>query len=229
MKGIKNPEDWTALLNLAEAQDSVAQYEVAYYYDYGLKIEDTEIVSENKPKAFEWYYIAYKNGNRDAIIPTANFLSEGIYCDQNIGLAVDLYHKEIAIGSGLAANNLGLIFRDRQEYEIAFEWYKVAQGLDKSPSLRVALCHYLGIGTKKDVKEAFDILLQISKDAHVNSQYDVDEANYLLGKIYLNGDAVEKSIPRARHFLKLADADHDHRSAQELLIIIGRNDQTAQI
>jgi TPR repeat protein len=222
---ITNIEDWTILLQLAKAGDNVAQYEVASHYDYGLMIADVEIVAESKSKAFEWYYKAYKNGNDDAIIRTADFLSEGIYCEQDIELAIEFYKKGIDNGSGIAANNLAIIYRDNQDYKKAFELYKIAQKPDKSNSLKLALCYYFGIGTEKSIENALEILLKISQDISEfrNCQYEVDEANYLLGRIYLDGEVVERSIHKACHFIKLADADNDHRSAQELLSIIGRD------
>lgn len=52
----------------------------------------------------------------------------------------------------------------------------------------------------------------------------MDEANYLIGRIYLEGEVVKQDLSKARLFLELADQDGDHRSAQELLILIGRSD-----
>ena len=222
---MKNNKDWEVLLRRANACDNMAQYDVATGFDYGLTVDNTKIVSEDKSKAFEWYNSAYKNGNMDAVIRVADFLSEGIYCKQDIERAIELYQKGIDNGSGIAANNLGTIFRDKQDYKTAFELYQSSQNLDKSNSLKLALCHYWGIGTVKDLKKAYDILVKISQGSPDtnNSQYEIDEANYLLGRIYLDGEVVEKSIEKARYFLELADTDNDHRSAQELLIVIGRN------
>ena len=56
-----------------------------------------------------------------------------------------------------------------------------------------------------------------------NFDYEVNEANFLLGQIYLSGKHVVKDIDIARKYLLLADIDKDHLLAQELLIIIGRN------
>ncbi|MDB4918597.1 tetratricopeptide repeat protein [Mucilaginibacter sp.] len=222
---ITNIQDWNTLLQLAKAGDNVAQFEVASHYDYGLIIADVEIAAEGKSNAFEWYYKAYKNGNDDAIIRTADFLSEGIYCDPDIELAIELYKKGIDNGSGISANNLAIIRRNKQEYKKAFELYEIAQNLGKSNSLQLALCYHFGIGTEKSIENALEILLKISQDVSEfrNCQYEVDEANYLLGRIYLDGETVERSIHKARHFLKLADTDNNHRSAQELLLVIGRN------
>ena len=222
---ITNIEDWNTLLQTAKAGDNVAQFEVASHYDYGLIISDVTIVAESKSNAFEWYCKAYKNGDNDAITRTADFLSEGIYCDLDIELAIELYKKGIENGSGIAANNLAIVYKNKQEYKKAFELYEITQNLNKSNSLQLALCYYFGIGTEKSVQKAFEILLKISHDISEfrNCQYEVDEANYLLGRIYLDGAVVEKSIQKASHFLKLADVDNDHRSAQELLLVIGRN------
>jgi TPR repeat protein len=176
--------------------------------------------------AFKWYYSAYENGNVEASIRVADFLIEGIHCKQNIELAIELYRKGIDYGYGIAANNLATFYRDKQDYKEAFELYKVAQHLYNSDSLPLALCYYFGIGTTKDVTLAFEIFKNISKDKSKagNYQYDIDEANYFLGRIYLDGEIVDKSITKARAFLQLADADDDHRSARELLMIIGKND-----
>jgi len=217
-------EDWTSLLALAEAGDPIAQYNVATNYDFGLVVMDTQIVEENQSMAFKWYDKAYENGNNDAIIRLADFLSEGIHCKQNIALAIELYQKEIENGDGLAANNLAIVYRDQQEYQKAFELHKIAQDLSKTSSLKLALCYHFGIGTEKDVKKSFEIFHNIANESsdYINSQYEIDEANYFLGSIYLDGDIVEKSMTKARSFLQLANADGDHRSAQELLVLIGK-------
>lgn len=221
---LTNPEDWSRLLALAENNDPVAQYEVALYYDSGLVILGTKIIEENPSLAFRWYYKAYENGNADANTRIADFLSEGIYCDKNMELAIQLYQKGIDNGSGLAANNLAVIYRDQQNYEKAFELYKVSQYLDNTDSLNVALCYHFGIGTEKDVEKSFGIFKKIVDKSfeHLHSQYEIDEANYFLGRMYLDGEIVEKSITKARTFLERANADDDHRSAQELLILIGK-------
>jgi TPR repeat protein len=221
---ISSYDDWTALLELAEAGDGSAQKEAASYYDFGLTLSGVTIVPEDKLKAFEWYNRAYRNGNDDAIIRIADFLSEGIYCDLNIELAIGLYKKGIAKGSSIAATNLATVFRNEHDYTKAFELYNIAQDIDKSNSLELAICYYFGIGTEKNSKKAYEILLEISQNISQfgHFQYDIDEANYLLGKIYLDGDVVERSIQKACYFLKLADTDNDHPSAQHLLAVIGR-------
>ncbi len=223
---ITTNEDWNCLLALAESGDSTAQYEVALHYDSGLVAMGIEVVVRSQSEAFKWYYRAFKKGNLEAITRVADFLSEGVHCEQNIELAIKLYQKGIDNGYSYAANNLATVYRDMNDFKSAFEFYKVAQSLSKSGSLSLALCHYFGIGTEKNVKMSFEIFHNISKDKSEfrNCQYDIDEANYFLGRIYLEGEIIEKSVINARAFLKLANTDNDHRSAQELLNIIGKND-----
>lgn len=223
---INTNEDWNHLLELAESDNNMAQYEVAVIYDSGLVIEGVEIVEESESEAFKWYYKAYQNGNIDVITRIADFFSQGIHCEQNLDLAIELYQKEIDKGYGLAANNLATVYRDLKDYKKAFEFYKIAQDLDNSDSLPLALCYYFGIGTEKNLKTSLEILLKISEDKSQsgNHQYAIDEANYFLGRIYFDGEIVEKSIIKARAFLEIANADNDHRSAQELLYIVGKSD-----
>ncbi|MCX2483468.1 hypothetical protein [Pedobacter sp. MR2016-24] len=74
--------DWIELLELADNGVNTAQYEVANNFDFGLVIKENKIVEENHTMAFKWYHKACVNGNTDAIIRLADFLSEGIYCKQ---------------------------------------------------------------------------------------------------------------------------------------------------
>jgi len=88
--------------------------------------------------------------------------------------------------------------------------------------LELALCYYYGIDTVEDKNKAMEIFINISND-NMNCQYDIDEANYYLGKIYLEGKIVAKSLEKARYYLKIANTDNDHNSANNLLLLIGRN------
>jgi TPR repeat protein len=110
-------EDWSHLLKLAEAGDNIAQGEVALHYDSGLIVKGIEIVKEDQSMAFKWYYSAYENGNINAITRVADFLIEGLYCKQDIELAIELYQKGIDNGYGIAANNLAVFYRDKQDYK----------------------------------------------------------------------------------------------------------------
>jgi TPR repeat protein len=213
-----NKENWDKLLELAKNGDSKSQYELACYLEDGKE----NIVEQNFSEAFEWYKKAYENGNIDATVRFADFLSEGINCKQDIDLAIKLYNIGIENGSSIASIGLATIYRDKQDFEQAFKLYTKTQEIEKTYPLALALCYYYGIGTTEDKNKAMEIFLNISNDS-MTFQSDIDEANYYLGKIYLEGKIVAKSLEKARYYLGLANTDNDHSSTNELLLLIGRN------
>jgi uncharacterized protein len=87
--------------------------------------------------------------------------------------------------------------------------------------LLIGLSYYYGIGVQKDKAKALQLFLNLNEIFY--AQFEVDEVNYLIGEIYLQGEVVEQDLEKARHYLELADSDGDHRSAQTLLILIGRS------
>lgn len=220
---ITNTKNWESLIELAKNENIDAQYEVASYFENGLILDGIEIVKIDEKQAFFWIKIAFKNGNLKALVRYADYLCEGILCEKNIDLAIKIYKKGIELGSKEASFNLGIEYRNKQDFNIAFEFYNKSQTPNKSYyELTLAMCYYFGIGTKKDKLKALKHFENIKMPD--NSPNEVDEANYMIGKIYLDGEVVEKSIEKARYYLELADNDQDHRSAQEILFIIGRTE-----
>lgn len=220
---VKNIDDFKLLLLKAENGNSEAMNEVSSYYEDGWTYDKVEIVKCDKKLAFYWTKKLYESENIDGMVGYANYLSDGIYeyCDKDIELAMELYEKAMNEGSQIAKFNLGIEYRNKQQFEKAFELYRKADSSEKYyAELTVGLCYYYGIGTKKNKLKALELFKSIDK--HYNSDYDIDEANYLIGKMYLEGEVVEQSIETARKYLELADKEGDHRSAQELLLIIGR-------
>ena len=220
---ILNKTDWYLLVDRAEKGDSNAMNEVSYYYQNGLIVDDIEIVKPNPQSAVDWTKRSYESGNLEGMVNYADCLSdsENIYCERDFDLAERIYKEAMNKGSSIASHNLAIEYRNKQNFKKAFELYQnLSRSKEFYPDLSIGLCYYYGIGTVKDRMKAFEVLQTISSDR--NSQYEVDEANYLIGKIYLDGEVVEQSIEKARYYLELADIDGDHRSAQELLLIIGR-------
>ena len=150
----------------------------------------------------------------------ADYLSTGENCNKNLELAIQLYEKGIELGFSEAAFNLGVEYRNKQDFKRAFEYYQRANEMSASSyQFDIAKCYYYGIGIEKDKNKALEILKNINFPER--NQYEVDEANYMLGLLYLDGEVVEKSLEDARRYLELANADQDHKSAKELLMIIG--------
>lgn len=220
---ITTTEKWNDLLKKAELGDTSAQFEVASIYENGLNIDNLEIVKKDIQSAFSWTKKAYENGHKEAKISYAHYLTDrnnplGVL---DIELGMKLYEEEMNNGDNYATYCLGLEYRNTQEFEKAFDHYvKANRNEEFYQELTIGMCYYYGVGVTKDKLRALEIFKSIALPNV--TPYEVDEANYMIGKIYLEGEVVEKNIDKARFHLELADKDGDHRSAQEILIIIGR-------
>jgi uncharacterized protein len=219
---------WKDLLTKAKKGDANAQNDVGNYFSFGLKTTTKEIiVRQSLSSAFSWYEKAAINGNADSLTNLADFLSEGKGCKKDINKAVEKYLLAIDRGSSRAAINLGTVYRDSGNFKKAFEYYSLANKMDKADySFTVGLCYYYGIGVSTDKAVACKHLLKVSVDKlQRHTQYQIDEANYILGRSYLTGEGVKKSLKKSRIYLKLANRDNDHRSAEQILFIVGQNNQ----
>src|SRR5690606_5230761 len=161
--------------------------------------KDEIIVKQNFSSAFTWYEKAAENGIINSITNLADFLSEGKGCKRNKDKAVEKYLLAIEKGSSRAAFNLGTIYRDDGNFKKAFEYYSLANKLDKGDySLIIGLCYYYGVGVSVDKKLACKHFHMVSDDKQQrHAQYEIDEANYILGLSYLTGDGVKKSIEKS--------------------------------
>lgn len=221
---MKNPHNRNlkTLLDLAEKGNLEAQYDLALYYSEKQTGEDgTTITSQDDTLSAMWMKRAYENGHLDAQTEYANYLCEGRGCERNLIMAFELYNDAIAKGHSRAALCWGIEYMLQQDYVRAFEFYALSNSMVVSTdNIRMGLCYYYGIGTPKNKALALEYFKSVN-EAEDNG-YDIDEANYLIGKMYLDGEIVQQSVDEARKYLELADRDGDHRSAQELLFIIGR-------
>lgn len=180
------------------------------------------------PMTFEEVKKEYENGNKNFIEEYAIFLRDGDSCERNIELSIKLFEEAINNNSTtISTVSLGFIQRDKQNFEKAFEYYCKAESLDDTfhPEI-IANCYYYGIGIKQNKAKALEILKQINQSN--SSKKTVQNANYMIGKIYLEGEIVDKSIEKARHYFELANSDNNHEGSQELLLIIGRNKDLIQ-
>jgi uncharacterized protein len=221
---IESQIDWENLFQNANSGNPKAQFEVGYYFENGLIRNNQIIVSPNLETSFQWYQKASQNGDIDAMSRYADFLSGGYGCELDYNAAIAVYADAIEGGSTIALENLGMTYRDLGDYKKAFHYYSLFQQMEETDcSLTMALCYYYGIGTDFDFERCVEILNNISEDVfQKNSQSEIDEANYLLGKLYFEGKILEKSVVKARYYLNLANKDDDHNSAKELLFAIGK-------
>ncbi len=212
--------DWQTLLIAAERGDADAQLEVGFQYGSGIIINGIVTSQPDEKLEFEWVKRAYENGNTEAIEYYAYHLSNGKYCDKDLTLAMKLYKKAIKMGSSSAAHNLGVEYSNKHKYKMAFSLYRKAH-TNLSADFSLGMCYYYGIGVQKNKLKALRFFKGILKEGYYLSGYESNEANYMIGKIYLEGEVVKRSIAKARHYLLLANEDGDHNSANEILMVIG--------
>lgn len=222
---IQSESDWNELKRKAENGDVGAMNEVAFWLREGLTLKNLEIVKVDKNDSFQWTIKAFQLGDLEATEQYADYLTDkkNEVCTPDIQLGIQLYEKCMQNGSKRAAYCLGLEYRNKQQFEKAFQYYLAAQNEENNyKELIIGQCYYYGIGVKKDKRKALEALKSVDKES--STSYEIDETNYLIGRIYLEGEAVEQNLSMARTYLELADKDGDHRSAQELLTLIGRAD-----
>lgn len=214
---------WKELLKLAKQGNENAQYEVACIYEKGLQINKKTIVKPSPKKALDWFVKSHKNGNSNATVRYADYLSEGKYCFKNLRRAISLYKKEIKNGSYAAIVNLATTYCHEKKWKDAIQLYNQIRKDFKIINNELAYCHFYGLGIKQDKSKAMKLLKLIANNTSINrnSEYDVNNANYYIGLIYLEGEVVKQSIKRARKYFKLANIDNDHKNASELLLLIG--------
>ncbi len=227
---IENIDDWNCLFQAAENGNVAAQEEVAMHYHFGLEIKELKIVVADPKKAVYWTKVAMENGSLEAMLNYANYLSEddAIFCEKDVDKAISLYEMAIRRGSKAASFNLGCLYRDLGDFTKAFALYVYtdadANDEEAWPDIRIGLCYYYGIGVEKDRLKALQYFKKmVLGKREMLSGYEFNELNYLIGKMYLEGEIVEQSLEMARYHIELADEDGDHRSAQELLYLIGRS------
>src|SRR4051812_32603108 len=120
---ISNKEDWEKLLIAAEKGSCELKLDVALQYENGIEIDGVEIVKKDDFEDFRWTKSAYENGNVDALVRYADYLSMGKNCEKNLNLATQLYKKGVALGISIAAFNLGIEHRNKQDFKGAFKCY----------------------------------------------------------------------------------------------------------
>jgi uncharacterized protein len=178
---IKTINEWHNLLLQAENGDTHAMNEVASIFREGLEIDNAEIVQIDNKEAFNWTKKAYENGDLESMEEYADYLTqrENGVCEVDIELGMKLYQKCIDNGSKSATYSLGLEYRNKQQFEKAFELYQQSEQSEAFyGELTLGLCYHYGIGVKKNRLKSLELFLNINPEN--NSQYEIDEANYLI-------------------------------------------------
>jgi len=232
MSQINTKKGYKKLLKKAKKGDIDAQWEVAYYLREGLSDDKSNIlIKPNQKKAYYWYRLSAKNGNSSSQALLGDWYSSN-NDKRDIKKAIYWYKKSYMQGDLVGAYNLACTYRDMQKFKKAFKWYKNAVKLkDYDALFDIGLCYLFGIGTEQNHNLAYKSLKKIlDSNKNYSTQRTKENAQYWLGIFHLYGiDGAKKSIKKARVLLERADCDDDYNQANELLNLIGRDENIIKI
>ena len=147
------------VLKLAEDGDIFAQNELADMYLYGHGIE------EDEEEGVKWLKKSAESGYWRSMDELANCYFNGIGVSQDKLKAIDLYKRVYELGSGEAANKIGLIYvydENQNNSEEAVKWYR--KGFEKGhdwSGYNLAYCYSNGIGVSQDELKALELYKKV--------------------------------------------------------------------
>jgi TPR repeat protein len=131
-------------------------------------------------KAFHLFLAAAKEGDPSSQMNVGVFYSDGLGVKSNDARALSWYRRAYAHGganAAAAANNIGILYRDRGNIDRALFWLSRAVSLGNDGSgLEIAKIH---LGRGKDIKRGLKYLERLAKSRSV-SEATEDEARELL-------------------------------------------------
>ena len=130
--------------------------------------------------------------------------------------AVDQYKKAAAAGDRSAMRKLGDMYRDgdsvKQNYETAYEWYKVYALAGKDTGALLSLARQVRQwrkGQKLDYAKGTEMFVECCRLA---AGYGDATGMYWLGECYSCGEGVKKDAHKAREYYKKAAAGYDKKA-----------------
>ena len=138
----------------------------------------------NKTVALEYYLKAAEGGSAPAMTAVGNIYLEGEAGEKDADKALDWFKKAAALGNSIATNNIGYIYEQRDENELALEWYGKAVEMDQDDTvpLRNLAFTYAKVGE-------VDKEIELYKKAVERG--DIDAMNSLADLYFDNEDFVE--------------------------------------
>ena len=203
--------------------DAESQYLLSNYYSDGLSIDNEVQIKPNLRKAFLLTKQAFENGDESALIAYSNYLLNENDKNYNEKLGIILLNRAIQKQDILGAYNLARHYSRKGNYKKAFENYILCEKFGGYFYFDIGMCYYYGIGTMQDISKAIKYFKALIKNENWHSEYEFEEANYILGKFYLEGIHLKKSISKALFHLNTADREDDHRSAQDILLLLKKS------
>ena len=196
---------------------------------------------KNLPKDYKKAYILYseiekiplqeierKGGMKEDVGDVYSNLGvmylEGLYVDRDVVKAIDLLERSFALGSDIAANNLGSIYYSDKygvnNYKKSREWFEIAaKQKNKQAIYSLATLYIDGKGVEKDLRKGLEYLYEgaalksercIEKIEEIATGGD-SEGELMLGKMYYYGKGYEKDYKKAFEYFNKAE---EHGSAE---------------
>lgn len=205
----------------ATALDSrAAQFELGRRYRTG------NGVTQNYPKALEWFGKAAAQGHAEAQLAMGMMYAQGLGVEIDHGKAAELYAKAGSQGLADAQFNLGCAYLDglglEKNDKKAFDWFERAatQGHADSQYNLGRMCDG-DRGVPKDARKAAEWYGKAATQGHAGAQF-------CLGLIYLTGEGVQKDKRKASALLGKAAAQGNTDAQYTLGVLYETGDGVEQ-
>ena len=111
------------------------------------------------------------------------FYDEGIYVARNTNQAISWYKKAYKQGSGGAANNIAIHFKDIKEYRKALWWFhRATKLLDHDAYFDIGYFYEKGFGVRKNVKKALSFYKKAIEAEYI-TEHTVEKAKERIEKL----------------------------------------------
>ncbi len=214
----KTADEWKALLVRGAQGNAEAEFEIASNYDDGCKDPSGRIlVRRSARKAVEWYRRSAEHGDASAENNLGVLLGNGKGVERDPKEALIWLKKAFRQGSGCAAPNIAITYRENGHFRQAVHWFKKSvESEDDGALIQLGVHYYWGMGVRRDHIFAVRCFQKATRGKNL-SESDRDDAFFYLAIPYLEGKGVKKSIHVARKFLERSNIDNDHPAARRLL------------
>ena len=209
---------WQALLARATRGDPEAEWEVAARYGDGCKNHAGKIaVRRSRRKAAKWFRRAAEHGLSAAQNTLGVVLSNGDGVRKNVDEALFWLRRAYRAGNACAAQNIAITYRQAGDLRAAVKWFrKSVEANDGDALVQLGIHYYWGKGVRKNPKAAVRCF-RMATSAKFISGFGRDDAFFLLGLAYSQGEGVTTSISKAKRLLERANLDNDHPAARKML------------
>jgi len=179
-------------IRLANEGNLESQLNLGYMYLYG-----ANGVKQDFAEALKYYTLAAEQNDPVAVNNLGSLYFSGIGTAKNYNKAIALFTTAANLGNDNAATNLGFIYltggsKDPLRNQKAVEYFK--KGATKGNNIAkfmLGYAYYKGFVVPQDMNKAFKLVrAAAAKDS------SLDEAQIVLGEMYIKGDGVVQNYNR---------------------------------